>query len=212
MNNNYSNAKAQEPFPEPLNQSEDLHCDKYLNDIRSQMLKFASMQLSDTSRAEDAVQEALESAIKSQAKFNGQASLKTWVFGILKNKIANILRKEMHLIEPNELLQADEEDASERLFTPKGSWAAGENPQKWRNPIKSVEEDQFWEVFEICLNDIPEKHSRVFMMREFLGLESQEICEITKVSQTNLHVLLYRARLRLRECLEKRWFTTSSAT
>jgi len=44
------------------------------------------------------------------------------------------------------------------------------------------------------------------MMREFVELESDEICAVVGVSVSNLNVMLYRARVRLRECLENRWF------
>jgi len=64
---------------------------------------------------------------------------------------------------------------------------------------------QFWAVFEICLDRLPEQTSRVFMMREFLGFESDEICDTLGLSTSNCHVILHRARMRLRQCLETGW-------
>jgi RNA polymerase sigma-70 factor (ECF subfamily) len=68
-----------------------------------------------------------------------------------------------------------------------------------------VHDEQFWRVFDICLAGLPPEQGRVFMMREFIELDSDEICAALQLSTSNLHVLLYRARLRLRECLEDSW-------
>lgn len=72
--------------------------------------------------------------------------------------------------------------------------------------MTKIYDEHFWRVFEICLDDLPATQSRAFMMREFLELDGREICESLEITTSNFHVLLYRARLRLRECLEKRWF------
>lgn len=69
-----------------------------------------------------------------------------------------------------------------------------------------MRERQFWRVFETCLDQLPGKQARVFMMREFIELDSDEICASVGISVSNLNVMLHRARLRLRECLEMRWF------
>ena len=81
-----------------------------------------------------------------------------------------------------------------------GGAAAGEGVPR------SVKNDHFWRVFETCLSGLPENQARLFMMREFLEFESGEICETLSITTSNLHVMLYRARLRLRECLENKWF------
>lgn len=180
----------------------------YLTELRAQMLKFATLQLRDEALAEDAVQEALIGALKNAGSFNRRSALKTWVFAILKNKIADVLRKGQRSIEVSRLLRDDEdEDNLDSLFDVKGLWQVEERPVSWSQPMESVKSDHFWRIFDTCLNGLPENQARLFMMREFLELESAEICETLDITTSNLHVMLYRARLRLRECLENRWFS-----
>lgn len=179
----------------------------FLADLRRQMVKFATLQLSDSDLAEDAVQEALIGAMKNSQKFAGRSAFKTWVFAILKNKIADTLRQRHRMVEASQLLHSDEEDEDfQELFDRKGFWQADERPQEWANPEAAIKNAQFWRIFETCLDHLPGQQGRVFMMREFIELDSNEICSALNLSMSNLNVMLHRARLRLRECLENRWF------
>lgn len=185
----------------------------FLNDLRRQMVKFATLQLSNSHLAEDAVQEALIGALKNARSFAGRAALKTWVFAILKNKIADVLRQKQRMVDASSLLREDEEkeDFSE-LFDQKGFWQADERPAAWGNPNDALHQSQFWKVFEICLERLPGNQARVFMMKEFVELDSHEICATVGISTTNLNVMLHRSRLRLRECLEINWFIKGERT
>lgn len=179
----------------------------YLQELRAQMLKFAVLQLGDKSLAEEAVQEALMGALKNVHAFARRAALKTWVFAILRNKIIDILRRRQRLVEASRLLGDDDSnEAADALFDGRGHWHAEERPGAWSQPAEEARSQQFWRVFEACLNGLPETQSRVFMMREFLELDSDEICQAEQISVSNLHVILHRARLRLRDCLENNWF------
>lgn len=178
----------------------------FLTELRAQMLKFATLQLRDRTSAEDAVQEALIGALKNASSFNRRSALKTWVFAILKNKIADVIRKQCRTAEVHQTITVDDESDIDALFDRKGFWQREERPQAWLQPMDHVKSDDFWRVFEICLTRLPENQAHLFMMREFVELDSDEICEALSISTSNLHVLLYRARLRLRECLENRWF------
>ncbi|MDD5028730.1 MAG: RNA polymerase factor sigma-70 [Rhodoferax sp.] len=179
----------------------------FLSDLRQQMIKFATLQLSNSHAAEDAVQEALMGALKNAKSFGGRAALKTWVFAILKNKIADTLRQKQRMVNASSLLHEDEdgEDFSE-LFDKKGHWQEDEKPASWGNPQASLHQLQFWKIFEVCLEGLPGNQARVFMMKEFVELDSAEICSTVGITTTNLNVMLHRSRLRLRECLENRWF------
>jgi RNA polymerase sigma-70 factor (ECF subfamily) len=171
--------------------------------LRPQLLRFARLQLRSEAAAEDAVQEALLAALANAAGFAGEASLKTWVFSILRNKIVDEVRRRVRNAEVQ--LDTDIEDSDfEELFDASGHWA--EPPSSWGNPAAALEQKRFWTVFEICLDNVPEKSARVFMMREFLGLETDEICKELTISATNCWVLLHRARTHLRLCLSERWF------
>lgn len=179
----------------------------FLNDLRRQMIKFATLQLSNSHAAEDAVQEALMGALKNAGSFAGRAALKTWVFAILRNKIADTLRQKMRTVNASSLLREDDEgeDFSE-LFDHRGHWQADERPATWGNPQNALHQNQFWKVFETCLEGLPGNQARVFMMKEFVELETHEICTTVGITTTNLNVMLHRSRLRLRECLENNWF------
>ena len=180
----------------------------FLADLRTQMVKFARLQLADEHLAEDAVQEALAGALKNAGSFARRAALKTWVFSILKFKIADIFRHQQKIIASSELLdsEADEEAFADRLFKSNGHWYRDQRPTRWEGPQGGVLSAQFWRTFDACLNGLPEQQARVFMLREFIELDSQEICDQLSLTTSNLHVILYRARRRLRHCLEHSWF------
>ncbi len=192
-----------------LNSAENLLADAaFLEDIRRQMIKFATLQLGDGHLAEDAVQEALIGALKNASSFGGRAALKTWIFAILKNKIADTLRHKQRVVNASSLLREEDEDEdfSELLFDRKGHWQQDERPVAWGNPEASLRETHFWSMFEACLERLPPKQARVFMMREFIELEVDEICVAVDLTISNLHVLFHRSRLRLRECIENKWY------
>lgn len=175
--------------------------------FRGDMLRFARLQLRDDAAAEDAVQDTFMAAIESADRFAGQSQVKTWVFAILKNKIIDIIRRRSR--EPNITACFDEEiaeDAFDALFNERQHWQAAERPTSWGDPEQSLEDAQFWRVFDACLNRLPPNTSRVFMMREFLGFETDEICKELAITTSNCWVVLHRARMSLRLCLEGQWF------
>ncbi len=173
--------------------------------LRPQLLRFARLQLRSEAQAEDAVQEAMLAALAGAEKFSGAASAKTWVFSILKNKIIDELRRRAREDSETALgIGADDGEDFDDLFDRRGHWS--ERPATWENPEAALESQQFWTVFEACLDGVAAKPGRVFMMREILGLETAEICKELGISTSNCWVLLHRARLGLRECLSRRWF------
>lgn len=178
--------------------------------LHRDMLKFARLQLRDDAAAEDAVQEALAAALANQKSYGSRAQLKTWVFGILKNKIIDIIRERAR--SPGTSTAVDEipGDAYNDLFNDNGSWQEDARPSSWGNPESSFSSQQFWQVFEICLARLPENTARVFMMREMLGFDTEEICKELAISSTNCWVVLHRARMGLRLCLDKRWFNSEN--
>lgn len=179
----------------------------FLDELRGQMLKFATQQMGDAHLAEDAVQEAMIGALKNADSFAGRAALKTWIFAILRNKIADILRQRQRLVNASSLLDdEDDDEACVALFDKQGHWNSDERPKGWDDPEAAFRDGQFWDVFETCLSGLPPQQARVFMMREFVELDTDEICAEVGISVSNLHVLLHRARLRLRDCLELRWY------
>ena len=182
----------------------------FMNELRQQMIKFATLQLFDRHLAEDAAQDALISALKNQQIFTRQSALKTWVFAILKHKIIDLIRSNSWLVPGSSLQIDDDEDHLVELwdqpFNSKGHWHLSEQPTPWQQPTDSLAMDQFWLTFETWLNALPAQYSKAYMMREFVGLTTQEICLQTNTSENSLNVLLYRASMKLRDCLQESWF------
>ena len=178
---------------------------------RSYLVRYAMLQLRDPHLAEDVVQETLLVAVESRDKFSGQSTVRTWLTGILKHKILDLRRKQQR---EGELPNSDDdqdpyENISAETFNNQGHWVSP--PQTWANPSQSFENQKFWEVFELCNQRMPLNSAQAFMMREFMDMSTEEICKELAVSTTNCWVLLHRARLALRECLELQWFGRKGA-
>jgi len=170
--------------------------------LRPQLLRFARTQLRNEAWAEDAVSDTLLAALEKPLSFTGQSQLKTWLIGILKHKVIDQLRR--HAREATVLDADDGADLDELLFEADGHWR--EAPRDWGDPEHALRERQFFDVLEACIEYLPGVQGRVFMMREWLELGSEEICKQLSITTTNLWVLLHRARLRLRDCLQQGWF------
>ena len=171
---------------------------------RPYLLRFALLRLRDKSAAEDAVQEALLAAIQGAERFAGQSSVRTWLVGILKHKIIDNLRKSSRERSADSADDAGVEDL-EGFFASDGHFA--EPPGEWESPEKALEERRFFEALERCLQGLPKNVARAFILRELMGLGTDEICKELGISASNCWVMLYRARLNLRACLERTWFS-----
>jgi RNA polymerase sigma-70 factor (ECF subfamily) len=165
---------------------------------RAYLLRYASLQLRDAHAAEDAVQETLLAALAGEASFQGRSNLRTWLTGILKHKIIDAIRRS------SREAPAAGEDEFDALFDERGHWI--EMPTAWTDPDASLDQKGFFAALEECLKRLPEKTSQAFLMREHLGLETDEVCKELAITPTHFWVLLYRARMALRECLNKEWF------
>jgi RNA polymerase sigma-70 factor (ECF subfamily) len=168
---------------------------------RPYLLRFALLQLRDGHAAEDAVQETLVAALAAEASFAGRSNLRTWLTGILKHKIVDAIRRAGSQT-AREVAVGAEEDF-DALFDETGHWA---QMPVWKNPDASLEQSQFFRTLEECLERLPPKTARAFMMREHLGCETDEICKELALTPTHFWVLLYRARMALRQCLDMNWF------
>jgi RNA polymerase sigma-70 factor (ECF subfamily) len=175
--------------------------------LRPQLLRFARTQLRNEAWAEDAVSETLLAALEKPQSFAGGSQLKTWLVGILKHKVIDQLRKQTR--EATLSSDDDNQDLDELLFAADGHWR--EAPKEWGDPEHALRERQFFDVLEACVQHLPGVQGRVFMMREWLELETDEICKELSITSTNLWVMLHRARLRLRDCLQQGWFDARAA-
>jgi RNA polymerase sigma-70 factor (ECF subfamily) len=180
---------------------------------RPVLYRLALAQLRDPTAAEDATQETLLAALEKGASFEGRSSLRTWLFSILRFKVLDIMREQSKQRRRSDF-PTDGEDRPESddiavfdtLFDAQGCWA--EAKDVWTDPHTVAERNAFFKVLEACMTKLPERSSRAFLMREWLELEPVEICSQLGISAGNLRILLYRARMQLRFCLDIHWERT----
>ena len=143
-------------------------------------------------RAEDATQETFKTFLETCHRFEGRSHVRTWLFGILYHKLSETRRAAQR-----EERTDDIDEVMEHRFDARGMWA--------RPPAadQALSDAQIRRYLEQCLEPLSERQRLAFVLREVEGLDSEEICNVLDVSRTNLGVLLFRARNKLRECLER---------
>jgi len=171
---------------------------------RGYLLRVAELQLRDRDLAEDVVQEALAAAIAARDGFSERSSVRTWLTGILKHKVVDAIRHRQRERFHQPLDEETDVEDFDALFNEAGGWAAP--PADWGDPESSLSRQEFMAVMELCLEKLPPNTARVFVMREVMELETEEICKELAITANNLWVILYRARMGLRHCLEQNWF------
>ena len=176
------------------------------------LYRFALARVKDPDVAEDLVQETFLAALKSRANFQGRSTAKTWLVAILKHKIVDHIRKRLRELASDKVeafSDAAANDAIEDNFKDDGGWR--HRPSKWLvNPVKIYEQKEFMDVLYRCLSDLPQRQAEAFMLREIDGFSTEEICKALNISATNSWVMLYRARMWLRQCIEKKWLDAES--
>ena len=176
--------------------------------LQGYLLKFARLQLRNDAWAQDAVSETVLAALAKPQAFDNRSQLKTWLVGILKHKVIDALRHHSREISTSPLREDDASDPMDYIaFKADGHFQ--EAPAEWGNPEQEFSSRQFFEVLEACTTQLPAVQGRLFLMREWLELSSDEICKELQLTPTNLYVQLHRARLRLRACLELNWFANA---
>ncbi len=184
----------------------ELDPQRWLDEHGDSLYRYALLRLRNPEAAEDAVQETLVAAFHARERFTGKSSVRTWLIGILKHKIIDSIRKAARERPVSELNEEDRETA-ERLFDEQGHWRSSAAPSDWgAGPREALERKEFMQALEQCMSKLPERLAAVFALRELEQMETEEICNVLSISPTNLWVMLHRARLRLRECLEVNWF------
>ena len=164
---------------------------------------FALGRLRNTTDSENAVQETFLAAFKAKDSFSGKSTERTWLIGILKHKIVDSLRKS-YREKPVTDLQNDTE-AINQFFDRQEHFK--KQPSQWLpKPDELLEKKEFWKVFYKCSEKLPKLSSDAFLLREVEKMDSKEVCKVLGITPSNLWVLLHRARLHLRQCLEINWF------
>ena len=184
----------------------ELDPSRWLEEYGDTLFRYALGRLNDTSHAEDMVQETLMAALQSRTSYSGLASEKTWLIGILKHKIVDFIRKQIRettVDDISALSDATVENGIDKLFDARGHWIRP--PRNWGNPDKDLLNHQFLEIFDACLRHLKPALAQVFSLRELSGLSNEEICNKLNITATNCSVMLYRARMGLRHCIDVQW-------
>src|SRR5436190_6018487 len=188
--------------------------ERWVEEHGDYLFKYALLRLRDPSKAEDIVQETFLAALKAAKSFAGRSAEKTWLVGIMKNKIGDFYRKASRETSFTDL-EFYQDEESERFVTEgpsKGAWIHELGPMEWSsNPGTSLDSQTFWNTFHDCASKLPGNISAAFCLREIDEIESKEICQMLNISENNLWVMLHRARMALRRCLETNWFGKSPA-
>ena len=175
----------------------------WLDQHGDSLYRFALLRVRNPTIAEDLVQETLLAAWRAKDNFAGQAAERTWLIAILKNKLIDHFRRSSRETPLPDI--ADTDDAIDALFVEHtGHWAQA--PAAWPRPDDALEQAEFWRVFQDCLAGLPDRQAQAFTLTEVDGLSTEELCKALAAQPSNVWVMLHRARLRLRECLEQRWF------
>ncbi len=197
-----------EPQRTPKSQSPDFSA--WVDLHGDYLYKYALFRLRDGSAAEDCVQETFLAALKAYRGFEGRGSERTWLVGILKHKVTDHFRRVTREAPIGEI--EGEEFEHHEFFTRadewNNHWSNAYAPSDWHaTPEELIERSDFWKVLNDCLSPLPERTASAFTLREVDGLTSEQICEALNITVNNLWVMLHRARLHLRNCLEINWFT-----
>ncbi len=185
------------------NNKQNINPATWVENYGDALYNYAAFRVNDTMTAQDLVQDTFVSAIKAAENFRGDSSEKTWLFSILKRKIIDFYRKSSTKNEINES-QYELPFKTSGFF--EGHWNTSRAPAEWRFTSDGrLNQTEFQAVMEYCLSLLPDKWKAVFVMRVVEEMESDEVCKEMNCSSSNLWVILHRARLKLRECIENEW-------
>jgi len=162
---------------------------------------YTVVRINDAGLAEDIVQETFLSAWKNRESYKGEASEKNWLFTICKNKIIDHYRKKA-----SSIVRPAEFDTSDSYFNDEEHWTSESAPNDWGiDYSKTIETKEFYSILELCKKKLQEMQQSVFVMKYLEDLDSDEICKVLNITSSNYWVLIHRAKLQLRSCLEKNW-------
>ena len=185
---------------------ESIDPQKWVEEFGDYLFRFAQFRVRRREVAEELVQETFLAAWKGLDRFEGKSSLKTWLVTILKNKIMDHFRKSSREQEVTSGEGTENNDEwLDSVFNRFGIWRTVLD--EWKaTPEGLVESQGFIDQVRLCLEKLPSKMKQVFTLRSIEDVPTSEVCEVMNISENNLWVILYRARMQLRGCLDENWF------
>lgn len=185
-----------------MSQKNVLLPDKWVDSYADYLFNYAITRVNNHDFAKDLVQETFLSAWKGKDNFRGQASERTWLISILKRKVIDYYRKINSAKGKKEVRMSFYQDDDR-----KGSWIEECVPQSWVNQAEAdIENEELKEAINNCVSALPEKYRLVFLLKTEQRYETREICNELDITSSNLWVIIHRARVQLRKCLEDTWF------
>ena len=187
-----------------------LEPEKWIERYADALFAYTFSRINRQDVAEDLVQDTFFSALKAKDTFQFNSSEKTWLIAILKRKIIDYYRKKSTQNELN-VFDKDSKDGFMNHFFETESrtdhWTDAHAPQAWGKDFETkVESDEFYDILKGCLGKLPEKWAAVFTLKNMEDLDSEEICKELQIAPSNYWVIMHRAKLQLRECMDLNWF------
>jgi len=173
------------------------------------MLNWAYQKVGNRETAEDLVQDTFVAAHKSIETFQNKSQPKTWLFSILKNKIADYYRKQFKLkmVNESDMGNDEQENVISEFFTPQGDWLQAAIPGNWESSQEELLDDiDFRQVLSDCLDGLQDKSNLAIRYKFFEEKKGGEICKELGITPSNFWQILHRAKLQLRRCIENNWF------
>lgn len=183
--------------------------ERWVDEHGDVLYRYALMRMGDSDAAAELVQDTFLEAFRTREAFAGRSTERTWLIAILRHRIVDHFRRERRtsrrLGTRTSVEGTGHDGESPALFDARGHWK--QPPARWGgDPGRLHEQREFWEVVEGCLGRLPASLSLTFWLREVDGLSGEEVCLTAGISPANLWARLHRARLLLRDCLERHWF------
>ncbi|HAW20784.1 MAG TPA: RNA polymerase subunit sigma-70 [Flavobacteriales bacterium] len=176
--------------------------DTWIDKYSDQLLGYAVTSLRDRDTAKDMVQETFFIALRSKENYRGELSEKNWLFLILRSRILDYFKKKKEVLESQLIKNDGDEDSSQFLET--GAWDNDAAPKEWAAD-RMVESKEFMSVLQQCRDGLSDMQQSVFTLKFIEGIESDVICKELDITSSNYWVLVHRAKLQLRKCLEINW-------
>ena len=169
------------------------------------LYRFALTRVRKEELAEDLVQETLLVAVRTHEKFGGRSTERSWLVGILKNKICDHFRKLGRETNFTDMEFFSDEQSDK--FDGDNYWIHENGPTDWKpEGEEAMKRAEFWQALQSALARLPERVAAVFTLREIDDMPSKEVCATLNISEANLWVMLHRARMALRQDLETNFF------
>jgi RNA polymerase sigma-70 factor (TIGR02943 family) len=175
----------------------------WVNNYGDYLYSYASTRIDDTELARDLVQETFLAALKGWEKFDRRSSEKTWLTAILKNKLFDAYRKKSTNLQ-RQTISIDGSE-SDDFFEENGHWKEGRYPAAFGIEDAALESKEFDGILKSCMNKLPLLWKSVFTMKYIDGKPTEFICEHLDLTAANFWVISHRAKVNLRDCLQRNW-------